>query len=410
MLLACMGVAAIATPMLPASALEEEASARGGPRLLGNGRLRYETVNDSLNPKDATALTVRYRGAIEVPLGQRLTFLGEVEGNEDLIARFNDGRENWTNRLDRPFILDPDGRELNRLQLQAEFAPGKLLTIGRQRIVLDDERFLGVSAFRQNDRTFDAVRLGADLGGTVLLDAAYLRRTQRVLGDDSPFGSFVGDSLALNLNLPSPAGRLSLFHYALDLRTGPAQERTDKASSQTTGIRVTGRRYWQGHGLRWELSYATQRDFADNPKRYRADYGLLSATYERARFSATLRGEVLGGSEEGVGFQTPLATLRKFQGNADVFFNTPGDGVRDLSLEVQWRFQPTVPLVDEVQVFARQHGFWAERGGQRYGTELDLGMTARRGRTSVSAGLAAYRADTFAGDVDRIFFSLSRIF
>lgn len=407
MLLALVSVTAVAAPARNAVA---QADTSGGPRLLGNGRVRYETASDTLNPKDAAALTVRYRGAIEAPLGKRLTFLGEVEGNEDLIARFNDGRENWSNRLERPVILDPDGRELNRLQLQAELVPGKLLTIGRQRIVLDDERFLGVSAFRQNDRTFDAVRLGADLGGTVLLDAAYVRRTQRVLGDDSPFGSFLGDSLALNLNLPSPAGRISLFHYALDLRTGPEDARSDKASSRTTGIRVSGRRHIEGHGVRWELSYATQRDFARNPRRYRAEYGLLAVTYERARFSAAVRAEVLGGSEQGMGFQTPLATLRKFQGNADVFFNTPGDGVRDLSLALQWRFQPAVAIVDEVQVFARQHGFWADRGGRRYGTEIDLGLTARRGRTSVAAGLAAYRADTFAGDVDRIFFSLSRIF
>ena len=47
--------------------------------------------------------------------------------------------------------------------------------------------------------------------------------------------------------------------------------------------------------------------------------------------------EVLG-ADNGVGFATPLATGHKFQGWADKFLTTPGDGIEDVY--IGWRPLP----------------------------------------------------------------------
>ena len=49
--------------------------------------------------------------------------------------------------------------EINRLQLTNTSLPGTTLTLGRQRIILDDQRFVGNVGWRQNEQTFDALRV-----------------------------------------------------------------------------------------------------------------------------------------------------------------------------------------------------------------------------------------------------------
>jgi len=91
----------------------------------------------------------------EIDLPRDTIFLAEVEGNIGLIDDFNDGTRNETGL---PFIPDPDGFELNRLAIVSEAVDGVRVTAGRQRIALDDWRFIGAFPFRQNDQTFDAIR------------------------------------------------------------------------------------------------------------------------------------------------------------------------------------------------------------------------------------------------------------
>jgi len=53
------------------------------------------------------------------------------------------------------------------------------------------------------------------------LNAGYIGAVRRHFGADSPVGEFTGDSYILNYAKPFSLGQLSLFHYALDLETGP---------------------------------------------------------------------------------------------------------------------------------------------------------------------------------------------
>jgi hypothetical protein len=51
-----------------------------------------------------------------------------------------------------PVVTDPESYEVNRLQLTNTSLSGTTLTLGRQRILLDDQRFVGHVGWRQNEQ------------------------------------------------------------------------------------------------------------------------------------------------------------------------------------------------------------------------------------------------------------------
>ena len=78
-----------------------------------------------------------------------------------------------------PVVADPESYEFNRFQLTNTSLPGTTLTLGRQRIGLDDQRFVGGVAWRQNEQTFDAFRMVNRSVTNLVLDATYLNRVNR---------------------------------------------------------------------------------------------------------------------------------------------------------------------------------------------------------------------------------------
>jgi len=368
------------------------------PRFSGDARLRYQTLDRDDFAQDGEALTLRFRGAIELDIFNKTSVLAEVEGVTSLIDDFNDGTGN--NPL-FPVIPDPDGLELNRLQIISEAIPKTRVTLGRQRLALDDWRFIGAFPFRQNNQTIEALRVETTAFGPGVLDAGYFNKVRRPLGDDNINGVFSGDSFFANYSLATPFGRVSAFHYATQLQTGPQGPNRDVASSQTTGVRLFGRRDWDGFAAAWEGSYALQSDFADNPNNYEADYKLAELTLSPRDFTFKARGEVLG-SDNGQALQTPLASLHRFQGFADQFLTTPADGIRDFSILAQYDFGAVGPF-SNVRTFARQHWFEADTDGRNYGKELNLSLKAQLNRTGFSLEYANYNADTFSSDTQAIF-------
>lgn len=374
-------------------------------KLFGSARLRYEGVQDAARPLRGDALTLRLRSALEAQVLPGAVVLVEGEAIASLLDRFDDGDGRASSF---PVVVDPEGIGLNRAQLSLQLAEGARATLGRQNLNLDDERFIGTVEFRQNAQTFDAVRLTAAPGKAVLIDLAYVGRVNRVLGADNPSGAFEGNSLLVNVNTPAPLGRLAVFHYALDLESGPVGARSAAFSSQTSGVRLTGEKHWPKAALQWAASFAVQRDFAGSPVNYRAQYWLAAASVELARATLSVRAESLGAGGAQA-FQTPLATGHAFQGDADVFLITPPQGVVDYSAALEWRFG-SFGRVRGLTAFLRAHRFNAETNGVRLGGEIDLGLKFGLGRSSVGLDYAAYEADAFAQDVRRLFFTVSRTF
>ncbi len=105
---------------------------------------------------------------------------------------------------------------MNRLQLTNTRLPGTTLILGRQRIALDDQRFVGNVGWRQNEQTFDAVRVVSKSVPTLTVDATYLNQVNRVFGPDSPQGRWHGDGWLGNVAWQLPIISLTTFAYVLD--------------------------------------------------------------------------------------------------------------------------------------------------------------------------------------------------
>jgi hypothetical protein len=142
------------------------------------------------------------------------------------------------------------------------------LTFGRQRIIHDDQRFVGNVGWRQNEQTFDALR--AQWGSTKLkTDLTYASRVNRVFGPDSPQGEWKGDVVLANFAYTLPVGTLALFDYYLDIDGVAA------ASTNTVGVKLAGSRPVGKLTATYALAYARQAE-TGNLADVDADYELSS--------------------------------------------------------------------------------------------------------------------------------------
>jgi len=370
-------------------------------------RVRYEhDVQDGL-PDKSTALTARLRAGVSATSGS-LSALVEAQGTTALIDHYYDGLEGAATR---PLINDPQNVALYRAQLQYH-TKDLTITAGRQRIVLDDERFVGNVGFRQNGQTFDAVRTEWTPIKGLKADVSYVWSVRTIWGIDGHGArqqAVSGDNVLANLSYATPIGTVTGFAYLVDQDEAAVQ--AFRLSSQTYGARVAGSgALAKGVKLSWQASYATQSDYRNNPNQYRADYYLVDAGLDVGSWKLGGGYEVLG-ADKGVAltsFQTPLATLFKFQGWADKFLTTPPNGVRDLYGSVGYGVKQIGPAKG-VTLQAIYHRFTSDRLSQHQGNELDLLASAKFGKTLVSVRYADYDADTFATDTHKLWLQLDWI-
>jgi hypothetical protein len=387
-----------------APAIGQEAAEPGGGMSLrgfGDARLRFESVTSDLPAAEEDLLTLRVQAGAETHLSQGTTLLGEVEWVADLY------REEMQDGPPGPVIPDREALEINRLQLTHDFGAGQIVA-GRQRVALDDERFVGTSAFRQNEQTYDAARVSVPALGPIAIDMAYVWQVNRFLSTSDAESRFRGDTWFLNVSADTPAGRVTGYHYALDLDDGANTPLSEVNSSVTSGVGIAGRRYWNSLGVGWRADYARQRDHAGNPLDYSADYwravGMLDFNW--ASFAAGR--EVLG--EGGLrAFQTPLGTNHARQGAADMFVVTPASGVRDTFVEGVWPIGAMGPLRG-LTATLRHHWFAGDIAGDHLGSEWDASLRASIAGVQASIEYAAYSADGFGADTNKLWLSVRRGF
>jgi len=371
---------------------------------LFDGRLRYETVDQAGLGLDANAVTLRLRAGVSAISGP-WSALAEGQGTVAIVDDYFDGLHG---AAPPPIVADPENLALYRAQLQYKTKP-LTVTLGRQRIALDDERFVGAVGFRQNGQTFDAVRAEWVPFKGVKADLSYAWSNRTIWGIDGSGArqqAVSGDNLFANLAVTTPAGLLSGFAYLVDQDEAAMQG--FRLSSQSYGVRLAGSRALSKNAkLSWAASYARQSDYHRNPNDYRADYYLVDGTLDVAQWKFNAGYEVLGADQGAAltSFQTPLATLFKFQGWADKFLTTPPQGVRDLYAGVGWS-KKKLGKIDVLTLQATAHRFRSDRLGQHYGREIDLLASAKVGRTVFAARFADYRAREFATDTRKFWLSV----
>ncbi len=147
---------------------------------LVDARLRYEHVEqDALPTTDADAVTIRVRAGVQATDGP-LSVLGEAQGTLAVVPDYYDGLHG---AMTRPLVSDPQNVALYRAQVQYKTTPFTL-TAGRQRIALDDERFVGAVNFRDNGQTFDAVRAQIAPIKGLKVDVTYAWSVRTIWGVD----------------------------------------------------------------------------------------------------------------------------------------------------------------------------------------------------------------------------------
>jgi hypothetical protein len=359
-------------------------------------RLRLESVDQDGVAQTAEAFTLRGRLGFESGKFAGTALLAEGEFVRPIDADYN---STVNGNTAYPVIADPRSAEVNRLQLTNTTLPGTTVTLGRQRIVLDDQRFVGNVGWRQNEQTFDAIRIANKSVPHLTLDVTYLDQVNRVFGRESVQGRFYGDSVLANASYEMAPGKLTAFAYRIAIDPIAGVPGAVRDASQTFGVRFAGSHPLDAVKLSYVASYATQQETARNPLSFDLDYylGEINAAYGPYRMGAGV--EVLQGNGSR-GFATPLATLHMFQGWADKFLATPADGIDDRYVTAGISRQRWAAL-DLFSIVGSYHRYSAEHGSMRYGSEADLQAQAKWRRVTGSLKYAHYEADRLLTDTTK---------
>jgi len=341
-------------------------------------RLRAEMV--SQDPKDdATAITARTR--IGYQSGDFSGLKGYFEF-ENITAIVDDYNSTTNFKTEYPVVADPEGSEVNQAFVTYEGVSGLLVKLGRQRVILDNARFVGNVGWRQNEQTYDAALLNLSMIENLSASYAFVDEVNDIFGKSAET-----DTHLINVSYKGlPNAKITGYAYLLDMETG-----TD---TQTLGLSVNGSfAINPSVKAKYAAEFAQMGDYADNDSGEDANYYLVELGGVFNKIAATLGYEVLGGDGT-TSFQTPLATKHKFNGWADKFLGTPKDGLVDTYLTVTGKLQG-------IKLLATYHLFSSDEGGDDYGSEIDLLAVKKFGK-HYTAGLkyANYMEGDYAKATD----------
>lgn len=414
---AAIGAVLAALPLAAATANELTDALTGG-KAAGNFRMRYEDVEvDSKTLKDASALTLRSRLGYETSVFHGFSALVEFEDTRVVGGVDGYAPEDRNSSLpasspyDRAAIVDPEQTELNRAYLRYRGISKLDLALGRQRINIDNQRFVGAVSWRQNEQTFDAF---TGLYQGIPDWSFYYAYIDRVKGiaSEKPTYNFDMDSSDNLFNIAYSGfniGKISVYGYLLDNRESDATLRNVAPdvndlnpalryrSNDTYGMRFDGS-YALATTLPIKLlytaEYASQKLTNPTHVEYHTDYSLLEAgaayTAKTGVWSAKVAREVLGSDNGRQGFQTPYATKHAFNGWVDMFLNTPTAGLQDKYATLAADLQPY-----GVKAMLMYHRYTKDEGSGDFGSEWNAQVVKQFGPSfSLGAKYGAYRADS----------------
>ena len=362
---------AAATPTAYAAESIAEAFQNGSTAV--SFRLRFEDVDVGGVSNDA--LTLKSRLTYKTDTLNGFSALFEVDDTTVL------GDEDYTG------IADSEYTDVNQAYL-AYSAADTTVKFGRQRILLDNQRFVGGVGFRQNEQTYDALTLTNKSLADTTLFYGYISEVNNIFASDAKHETHLLNAKYTGL----PFGTVTGYYYQIE---------PDAAadSIDTFGVRFTGSQPAGDAKLLYTAEYASQ----DQNNGSKPDYYVLEGGVSVSGVTAKLGYEVLE-SDNGVGFNTPLATKHKFQGWADKFLGTPGTGIEDLYLTVGTK-------VAGVKLLAVYHDFEAESTSADLGSEFGLVVAKKFGKNyGLSLKYADYQAGDTGVDTDKLWLTATAKF
>ena len=313
-----------------------------------NIRMRYESVDDGdAATKNADAATMRTRLGFTTGKYHDLN----VHVDFEVIRAGGDYNSGENGNTAYAVVADPEVEQLNQSWIAYTGIENNTFKYGRQRVILDNARFVGNVGWRQNEQTFDAL---------AYINSSF-ENVSILLANVTQVNPIVGSAIDTNTNIfhlgvdKTPLGQVSAYVYSIDLDNSSAND------TLTMGARLKG----SADDFLYTVEYAQQSDTADNPNDLSAAYTFLEAGYKFSAGKVFIADEILGSDNGNAGFQTLLATKHAFNGWADKFLSTPADGLNDLYIK-------GVTKAAGLKLVGVFHKFSADNGSADYGTELDL--------------------------------------
>ena len=395
---AAIVMATVTLIAVPAMAQEDAEQTLAGAISSGKAtvgfRYRYEMVDQDGIAEDANASTARLRLNYKTGSYKNWSAFGEFDYVGELFLNdYNSLGGSSPDRDQYPVVADPKGPDLNQLYVDYDPNENTKLRFGRQRILLDNQRFVGGVGWRQNEQTYDGVSLNMKAAGNTEFKYAYITTVRRIFGNDVGSGRHDTDTHLLNATVKlNDDWKVTPYYYRID------NEDAAGTSTGTFGVRATGSAAVGENKLGLVFEYANQTDVTNNPVNYDADYLHVSANYAmKDGLSFGLAYESLGGDQVvgGASFRTPMATLHAFQGWADKFLGTPDAGINDLFATVKFK-------AGKWNLTGIYHDFTAESGSADWGTELDFSAGRSLGNGyGLLLKAAFYDADQWATDTNK---------
>ncbi len=351
-------------------------------------RYRMEDVSQDTK-NDAMANTLRTR--LNFQSGAYKGFSGFVEFDQVSELLDTDNYSTPGNIIDNQAVIaDPEVTDLNQAYGQYAYK-GTTARYGRQRINLDNQRFIGGVGWRQNEQTFDAFSIKNTDVEKLTLFYAYIRNVNTITGANA----YAKDHLVNAQYKFSDAFVATGYGYLLDKKD------TDDANNDTVGVSLTG----TVSAFEYRAEYAQQSAYKGGVA-YDAPYMHLKGDYKVGGVKLGLGYEVLGADGADGEFETPYATKHAFNGWADTFLNTPDGGLNDLYASIGGKMGP----VTGAFVYHQYTSDDDSVGPGDLGSEIGVVLKGKAGPVALLAKYADYSADDYGLDTQKLWLMASMSF
>ncbi len=348
-------------------------------KLTGEIRPRYEHADQNkATTKAGNSYTARTSLAVHAGLlnvSGLSTFIQGTSVNNFGYTNYN-SKHNGQTQYD--VVVDPQQARIT--QAYVDYKAGKtLVRAGRQLISIDNQRFVGPVGWRQMFQTFDAATVvNTNIPNLTLLGSFIYGRNGVGYQDAASNTS----SVVLHADYKvAKALKVTAYSYMLS------------SINNTYGVALTGKVNLSGVKLNYRLEYAQQSDPTLQNHSGTAALGTngkpkADAQYYNINIGANISGILAGvdyeslgkakNSSDADGFSTPLATLHKFNGLADVFLGrTKGsgqntNGLNDFNAHLGYKAKGVGKLIAIYHKFNAQASVGITNGSKDLGSEYDV--------------------------------------
>jgi hypothetical protein len=355
-------------------------------------RYRFELVNQEGIENDAKASTLRLRLGYTTEEFSGFTIRVDLEAIKTI--GFDDYNSTDNDKLDYPVVADPEDSELNQAFIIYSGIKDTFFTFGRQRIKLDNDRFIGNVGWRQNEQTYDAFMCVNTSIRNSTITFAHILNVNRIFGGHhSSLSDLDVSANIIHLNYVFSSGQISAYGHFIENQDVPVN------SHYNLGLRLSGTDRLSGSAkLLYTLEYAVQNDYKEGADFIDVPYRFLELGSKWDNFTIKAGYEELG-SNALYSFSTPFATLHAFNGWADKFLSTPVEGLIDKYIFLSYQ---TKLGEMKVALKAYYHDFQSSNNRVDYGTELDLqAQLILSKECNLIVKYASYNAQEYATDTQK---------